>query len=62
MGLPAQIAGPCDAVGIRERRRGVAVLHEIVFGLAPVGIARQPQLPAERGKLPRPAGDDLVDV
>jgi hypothetical protein len=60
--VDTQVAGDRHPVGVREDRRGVAVLDEVVLRFLAAGIARQAALLTELLELALAAGDDLVDV
>ena len=62
LGVDAAVAGHGQAVGVGEDRRRVAVLHEVVLGLRPARVARQPAGLAELLEAGPAPGDDLVDV
>jgi hypothetical protein len=62
VGVGAEVAGDRHAVGVRQHRRGVAVLDVVVLGLLPAGIAGQAALLAQLLELRLAPGDDLVDV
>ncbi len=55
-------AGHRQPVGVGERRRGVAVLDEVVGGLGAVGVAGEAAALAQPGELLLAAGDQLVHV
>jgi hypothetical protein len=58
----AGVAGDGHSVGVRQDRRGVAVLHEVVGALLPTGVPRQPTGLAQLIEPRLASGDDLVDV
>ncbi len=58
----AGIAGESVAQGVGERRRGVAVLHEVVLRLLPTRVSRQPAGVPQVVEPGHAAGDQLVDV
>ena len=60
--LAAQPVGLGHAVGVRQRGRRVAVLHQVVLGLGPARVARQPAALPQRVELGQPAGQQLVHV
>ena len=60
---PRSAVGLGQAVGVRQRRRGVAVLDQVVLGLGAARVARQAALLAQRlERLAAAAGDELVHV
>ena len=60
--IGAAVTGHGQPVGVGQDRRGVAVLDEVVLGLLPRGVAREPAGLPELLEPGRAAGDDLVHV
>ena len=60
--VDAEVAGDRHPVGVRQRRRRMAVLDVVVDRLLAARIARQPAGLAELLELGLASGDDLVDV
>ena len=58
----AEVAGGGEAVGVRQDRRRVAVLDEVVLGLLAARISRQTSGLTQRLEALLAAGHDLVDV
>src|SRR5680860_641531 len=60
--LPADRVGLREPVGVRQRRRGVRVLHDVVVGLGLARVAGEPALLLEPVEAGGAAGQDLVHV
>ena len=59
---PLELEGTGQPVGIAQDGRGVTVLHPVVLGLGPVGIAGQPSALFQARERVSPSGDQLVHV